>query len=44
MRMLFSSDFLLRFAGGFALGALGLVGLQWGTVTSNLAAFAQQLV
>lgn len=38
MRALFSSDFVLRFAGGFALGAAALVGMQPGAVTDNLTA------
>lgn len=36
MRALLKSDFFLRFAGGFALGAIALVGLQPEAVKANL--------
>lgn len=36
MRALFKSDFFLRFAGGFALGAVALVGMQPDAVKTNL--------
>ena len=36
MRALFSSDFFLRFVGGFALGAVALVGMQPGSVIENV--------
>ena len=36
MRSFIKSDFLFRFAGGFVLGAVALIGLQPGTVLANL--------
>lgn len=36
MRALFSSDFFLRFVGGFALGAVALVAMQPGATAQNL--------
>lgn len=35
MRALLKSDFALRFAGGFVLGAIALVGMQLDNVTAN---------
>jgi hypothetical protein len=37
MRTLFKSDFFLRFAGGFALGAVALIGMQPQAVQANLS-------
>ena len=39
MRALFKSDFFLRFASGFALGAVALVGLQPQAVQANLVSW-----
>lgn len=44
MRSLFKSDFFLRFAGGFALGAVAVIGMQPGTLTTNLAAVAKPAI
>lgn len=38
MRSLFSSNFFLRFVGGFALGVVALVAMQPGSVPEKLAA------
>ena len=38
MRGLFTSDFFVRFAGGFALGAVALMSMQPAAVRQNLAA------
>lgn len=37
MRRLIKSDFFLRFAGGFALGAVALIGMQPHAVHANLS-------
>lgn len=40
MSALFKSDFFLRFAGGFVLGAVALAGMQPTLVERTLAALA----
>ncbi len=36
MRALLKSDFTLRFVGGFALGAVALIGMQFDKVAANV--------
>lgn len=44
MRKLFKSDFFLRFAGGFALGAAALVVVQPTAVAEGLSNLAQPAI
>lgn len=39
MRTLFRSDFFLRFAGGFALGAVAVLGMQPQAFVTNVASW-----